>query len=267
MPVSEVAASRHEALKGLRGWLAGRHRESSEAAFATAERLIPTSLPQLDEALGGGFPRGIIATLEGPPSSGRSTVAARLLGVATARGLGALVQTEQSGALYPPALAAAGVALDRLLIVPVKNAIGVARAADIDLRTEAFGVVVIPDVRLRATAWTRLASLTHRANALLVVLATEPALELRYFSSLRVHVQLMRIRWGGAHGLFTTLAGYDLRADIIKSKRGAPGKHALVPCTAFERSGAPLAALRERAVVREIGEIVRQTPASVRLRA
>src|SRR5580658_1652354 len=168
MPVLEVAQARREALAGLRSRLRTEHRQASDAAFVASEHLIPTGFSALDAALAGGFPRGIIATLEGAPSSGRCTLAARLLAFATARGLGALVQAGETGTLYPPALQAAGVTLGRLLVVPASEAVGVARAADILLRSGAFGVIAIPAVALRATAWTRLAGLAHRANALLV---------------------------------------------------------------------------------------------------
>jgi recombination protein RecA len=246
MPVSEVSSSRSGALARLRSTLLSQHRHASEAAFVSSEHLIPTGVPQLDAALGGGFPRGTIATLEGPPSSGRCTLAARLLAAATVRGLGALVQAGETGTLYPPALQTAGVALGRLLVVPAGEAVGVARAADILLRSGAFGVVAIPAVPLRAVAWTRLAGLAHRANALLIVLGTEASSELRFFASLRVRLALTRVRWAGGRGLFATLAGYDVRADVIKSKRASPGKSALVTCSTFEESGPQTDELWER---------------------
>lgn len=246
MLAPERFSDRRESLVGLRSALRLQHRQASDAAFVSGENLISTGFAGLDAALSGGFPRGIIATLEGPPSSGRCTLAARLLAAATARGLGALVQTGETGTLYPPALQSAGVALDRLLVVPAGEAVGVARAADILLRSNAFGVVAIPAVALRAAAWTRLAGLAHRANALLVALGTEASHELQYFASLRVRLRLARVRWAGGEGLFSTLAGYDVHADVIKSKRSSPGKSALVTCTTFETSGPRLGELRER---------------------
>jgi recombination protein RecA len=242
----EASSARHEALAGLRTVLHAQHREASDAAFVRGEQLIPTGFPEFDGALGGGFPRGIIATLEGPPSSGRCTFTARLLATATARGLGALIQTSETGTLYPPALETAGIALDRLLVIAAREPTAVARAADIVLRSGAFGVVAIPVVALPAVGWTRLAGLAHRANALLVAVGTEASSELRYFASLRVRLRLARVRWAGSGGIFATLAGYDVRADVIKSKRSAPGKSACVPCTTFEMQGPSLTGVRER---------------------
>jgi len=240
---------RRAALDGLRAALAAGHRGASPEAFTQAEAsVVRSGLGSLDAALGGGFPRGTIATLEGPPGSGRSAVAARLLATATAGGgLAALVESPNGpeGAFYPPALAAAGVDLARLLVVPAKDAAGIARAADILLRAAAFGVVVIPAVALKATAWTRLAGLTHRSNALLVALGVAASDELRYFASLRVRLQAPAVRWSGGTGLFCALAGIEVEAAVLKHKRAVPGKRARFDCTTFERDGAPLAAPRE----------------------
>ncbi|GAC1496731.1 MAG: hypothetical protein NVS2B8_13480 [Vulcanimicrobiaceae bacterium] len=242
--------SRRAALDGLRTALSTTYRSASAQAFTLAETTVVRSgLGQLDTALGGGFPRGIVATLEGPPGSGRSVVAARLLATATANGgLGALVEfpAGPEGACYPPALAAAGVDLERLLIVHAPDAIAVARAADILLRSAAFSVVVIPTVSLRAVAWTRLASLAHRADVLLVALGNGASDELRYFASLRVRLEPARARFAGTGGLFATLAGLEVEASILKHKRAAPGRRARFNCTTFERAGAPLGALRTR---------------------
>jgi hypothetical protein len=244
---------RRAAFEGLRSALSAEHREASAAAFTLAEEaIVRTGLPALDAALGGGVPRGIVATLEGAPGSGRSAIAARLLATATAGGgLAALVEspTGPEGAFYPPALAAAGVDLDRLLVSHATGANDVARAADILLRAAAFGVVVIPAVALRAPVWTRLASLAHRAGAVLLAIG-DASDELRYFASLRVRLAPARVRWAGGGGLFGALAGLDVEAVVLKHKRAAPGRRTLVACTTFERAGAPLVALRERVPTR-----------------
>jgi hypothetical protein len=243
---------RREAFAELRASLAKSHGPASLEAFTPADgSLVRTGFPEVDAALGGGVPRGIIATFEGAPGSGRSALAARLLATATwGGGLGALIESPAGaeGVFYPPALAAAGVALERLLVVPARDAGGVARAADILLRAAAFGVVAIPMVALSAAAWTRLASLAHRANAVLLALGGEASDELRYFASLRVRLQPRAIRWAGASGLFCALAGAGLEATVLKHKRAAPGKRATFDCLSFETNGAPFAALRERAL-------------------
>lgn len=218
----------------VRELLERRHRETTAAAFAAGgEALIRTGIPELDRILGGGFPRGTIATLEGAPSSGRSALAARLLAVATGRGLGALIGTE----LFPPALASAGVRLDRLLWVPIDEPPQAVRAADIVLRSGAFAVVVLPALpsgRSSASTWTRLGSLAHRAHALLVALGAEVSTELGYFAAVRVETTIERVRWNGNDGHFCELAGYDVRATVRKHKRASPGASATFACTTFE---------------------------------
>jgi len=249
MAALDPQTHRREALAGLRAALVTEHRAATEAAFVpSGERLIRTGVPGLDAALGGGVPRGIIATLEGASTSGRCTVVARLLAVATSQGLAALIQSDDTGTLYPPALEAAGVALERLLVVPAREPLGVARAADILLRSGAFTVVAIPAVVLKAAVWTRLAALAHRANALLLALGTQASNELGYFASLRVRMTLDRVRWNGGTGQFATLAGYDVRADVVKAKRSIPHVSAFVTCASFERRGPRLANIRERSL-------------------
>src|SRR5665213_3639202 len=220
------------AFAALRERLDRRHRETTAAAFALGEEALV---------------RTGIATLEGPPSSGRSALAARLLAAATQRGLGAIVGVD----LFPPALAAAGVRLDRLLIVRTAEPLEAARAADIVVRSGAFTAVVIPTLPsgrgTGSATWTRLAGLAHRANALLVALGEEASAELRYVASLRLETAIERVRWNGTSGHLGELAGYDLRAIVRKHKRAAPVGDALVRCDAFE-DRPPLADVRDCAV-------------------
>ena len=232
---------RRQAFAELKAGLDARHRETLLARFTQDDpTVLRTTFEELDRALGGGFARGTIATLEGGASSGRTAIAARLLAVATRTGLAATIDDR---ALYPPALVQAGVRLDRLLVVPATDAVGIARAADICLRSHAFGVVLMPAVALKAAVWTRLASLAHHANALLIALGPEAGNELGYFASARVQCRITRVLWTHASGLFCELAGYDVRADIVKNKRAAPGQSATLRIIA-KRAGA----LRERSL-------------------
>jgi hypothetical protein len=239
------------AFAALRERLERSHREATAAAFVLGdEALVRTGLADLDTALGGGFPRGTIATLEGAPSSGRSTLAARLLAAATRRGLGALIGVD----LFPPSLAAAGVRLERLLVVPAVEPAAAARAADIVVRSGAFTVVVLPTLPSGrgsgSAAWSRLASLTHRANALLVAVGDEASTELCYVASVRLQTTLERVRWNGPPGHLSELAGFDLRAIVRKHKRAAPVGDALVRCEPFE-ARPPLVDVRERTFLAE----------------
>ncbi|MBV9407913.1 MAG: hypothetical protein JO164_03765 [Candidatus Eremiobacteraeota bacterium] len=223
------------AFAALRERFDHRHRETTGAAFVLGEEaVLRTELTALDAVLGGGFRRGTIGTLEGPPSSGRSALAARLLAAATRRGLGAIVGVD----LFPPALAAAKVRLERLLIVRTDTPLDAARAADIIVRSGAFTVVVIPALPsgrgTSTAAWTRLASLAHRSNTLLIALGVEASSELRYVASVRLETSIERTRWNGPPGPCCELIGYDLRVVVRKHQRAAPVGDALVRCEGFE---------------------------------
>ena len=66
MPLTAATQPRRDAFAELRATLANAHAEAAPAAFTLAEEaVLRTGFPALDAALGGGVPRGIIATLEG----------------------------------------------------------------------------------------------------------------------------------------------------------------------------------------------------------
>lgn len=76
---------------------------------------VPCGLAEIDAAVPGGFPRGALSELAGGPASGKTAVALSLLAGLGPEDLFAWV--DGSGELYPPAAAARGVELGRLLIV------------------------------------------------------------------------------------------------------------------------------------------------------
>jgi hypothetical protein len=184
------------------------------------EPCIPTSIAELDELLGGGLPAGALVTLEGPVSSGRWSIAARLLAQATRRGLGAVID---DGALYPPALAAAGVRLERLMIVPAKTPVSIARAIDMLLRSRAARVVVMTAIALRAAVWARFANLAHRFGIVLVVVAGRAAGELSANAALRLACALEHVALSGTRGVWCTFAGFGIRAQLRKYKSALAG--------------------------------------------
>lgn len=193
------------------------HAGSSASGMARPE-LFSTGLASVDGLLGGGLPCGNLVVFEGEGSAGCRSLAAALLAGATRRGLGAIIDT---GDLYPPGLEAAGVRLDRLLIVPGRSALGVARAADILLRSRTVRVVVMTAAALRAAVWMRLAGLAQKAGALLVVLAQRAASELCGAAAVRVHCRIGTLHALGTHGLWGLFTGFDVRAELRKHKRVA----------------------------------------------
>lgn len=179
-----------------------------------------TGLAALDEALGGGFPRGTLATLEGPASSGRTAILAAILARTTQEGLAALVD---DGSLYPPDLERAGVALERLLVAQTRGATPAARCADVLLRARSFAVVAMPSVSLRTQVWSRLCGLAQKAGSVLIAFGP-PAGEPAYFASTRVACAIERVQWSSELPLWNGIAGYELSARVLKHRRTAPGR-------------------------------------------
>ncbi len=195
--------------------LKARFHAAAGAPRAGREALFSTAVPALDAVLGGGIPFGSLITLEGAPSAGCHSVAAALLAQATDRGLGAIID---NGELYPPGLEAAGVRLDRLLIVPANTPLRIARAADLLLRSRAARVVVMAATALRATVWARLANLAHRAGVVLVVLASRVSVELSAVATLALSCSLRRVVMKGTRGLWGVFSGFEVQTELRKHK-------------------------------------------------
>src|SRR5579864_4106033 len=136
---------------------AGLDARAGGRIIAALDNALPSGLADLDRALGGGFSRGTLATLEGRGCSGRTAILAAVLARVTVHSLAAVVEATfasvEAGALYPPDLQRAGVVLERTLFVQAAKPVEVARCADILLRSKAFAAVAIPAVTLRATVW------------------------------------------------------------------------------------------------------------------
>jgi protein ImuA len=93
---------------------------------ARREGFVPCGLAGVDAVLpGGGFPRGALAELAGGPASGKTAVALALFASLGPGDLAAYV--DGRGELYPPAAAARGVDLARLLVVRPASVRGGAR--------------------------------------------------------------------------------------------------------------------------------------------
>src|SRR5213593_4315800 len=127
---------------------------------------LSTGLAVLDEALGGGLPRGRVSELAGPPSTGRTGLACAIVAAATRAGE-TIAWVDPADALEPEAAAAAGIALARLLWVRPRSVSDAFRAAEILLGAGGFGLVVL-DVdarRARPRAGRAARALERRAGA------------------------------------------------------------------------------------------------------
>ncbi len=107
-----MAANAREIIEGLREEIRRIERKPPLRA-----RFVSSGRPEVDALLpGGGFPRGAVTELAGGHASGKTALALSVLAAAMGEeGLAAFV--DGRGELYPPAAAAVGVDLDRLLVV------------------------------------------------------------------------------------------------------------------------------------------------------
>ncbi len=151
--MTATATATHDIIEDLRGRIRaieGR-APSSSGCVATGWRMIDALLP------GGGFPRGALSALVGGAASGKTAIALAAVAHGTQeRGVAAFVDGRHE--LYPPAAAALGVDLERLLVVrphrdgaPADGVRVGLWSAEALLASGAFEVVVI-DVALETAA-------------------------------------------------------------------------------------------------------------------
>ena len=105
-----TSAARQDVLTHLRAEI--RRLERRPALRAG---VLPSGVPAVDALLPGGFPCGALSELRGGPACGKTAVALSLMARLPAGALAAWI--DGRGELYPPAAAAMGVDLGRLLIV------------------------------------------------------------------------------------------------------------------------------------------------------
>lgn len=170
--------------------------------LAESPRLLATGLVELDASLGGGFPCGRISEICGPPSSGRTALALRLVRRALGgKAEGSFDQGRAEGsatpfvgwidlgdAFDPPSASACGIDLERLLWVRPRSCQEALRSCDRLLQTEGFDLVVFDAVlatcggkssrsgrgtpdSIRDVDWLRLARVAARTRSALVVLS------------------------------------------------------------------------------------------------
>jgi hypothetical protein len=148
----------------------------------TASRCCPTGLAEVDRLLGGGFPRGAVSEIAGPPSSGRTSLAFALLARATAHGEVVAV-VDAGDALDPPSAAAAGVDLSRLLWVRPPDVSAALRGTSHLLAARGFAALVLDlagferQAALGPRVWPRLRRETTATDTALVVVSDRRVME------------------------------------------------------------------------------------------
>ena len=191
--------------QGLTGWLTG--------------------IPSLDRVLGPiGFPHGRLTEIFGDISSGKTTLAYALLAACTRRGdIGAYVDSEHC--LFAPAAEAAGISLDRLIVVRPKTDPQLRRAADAIVRSGACAVVVLDGASasaLQTHHCARLVAQAEKNNTTLVVLSHGDSQPLASFASLRVRARGLSPLWQTGSDGGGRLSGYSITLDVAKSRVGSP---------------------------------------------
>jgi hypothetical protein len=221
---SLLAPSRHTAFAALKADL---DNAALAAPRPPCESRVSSRVPALDRVLGGGFPNGSLVMLEGP--AGRWSIAASLVAAVTRRSAAAIVD---DGALYPPDLVRSGARLERVLVVPARSPLTVARAADVLVRSKACRLVLVPVPALRAAVWMRLAGLAHRTGILLVAVppphvSAARIAPLAAAAAVRLFCTRGRLEILGKRGVWCTIAGYDVCAEVRKNRTAAPEKRAV----------------------------------------
>lgn len=163
---------------------------------------------------------GRLVELSAGPASARTSVAAALLREAQSRGdpvAWVLPKDPEGGGLFPPDLAAAGIDLDALVVVHVPAADSSAgpRAAELVLRTGAFGAVVLDlgSSVPKGSAWQgRLVGLAREHASRVLVLSPRRREEPSLGPLVSVRLDVQRARVGAAR--------FRLDAHVIKDKSG-----------------------------------------------
>ena len=191
-------------------------------------RRLSCGVPHLDAILSGGFPRGRISELVGPLSSGKTSLALRLLAAAT-RGGEVVACIDLADALHPASLARAGADLRRLLWVRPTSAPAAMRCTELLLQAGGFAVVVLDlgaviPRPLRGHVWPRLLRAAEQSHTALVVVA--PYRLAGSFAVLSLSLQPRLPLWRRA--LWALFDGLETAMTVVRNKLGAPGGHLVI---------------------------------------
>ena len=193
-----------------------------------------TGIPDIDALLGGGFPRGHLSEIAGPPSSGRTSVALALLARATRAGEIAAV-VDDADAFDPASAAAAGVRLECVLWVRAPRPREALRSTERLLEARGFDLVLLDLGSAPAGAgFSRLARTAASTGTALVQLGNA-ADGAKHF--------LLGQRWAAAHLIPADQhlghhIGVDLVPQEMAGERGDgvvalplidPGSHKFAP--------------------------------------
>jgi recombination protein RecA len=177
---------------------------------------VLTGIPEMD-ALAGGFPRGALTEICGPPCSGRTTVLLSALASRTAAAeVCALIDARDS--FDPRSAEAAGVELQQLLWVRCHSLEQSLRAADLLIQGGGFGFIaldlsdVAPETvrQVPLNAWFRFRRAVEDTSTVLLVLEQES--NAKTCASLVLRMSMKAAKWSG-------MAGSNVKEDTAVISR------------------------------------------------
>jgi len=195
---------------------------------------LATGVPEIDGLLGGGFPRGRIAEIAGPLSSGRTSLALALLAETTRRGALASV-IDAADAFDPSSAHAAGIDLARVLWARPPGLAQALRCAEHVLGAGGFALVIVDLAfavarerpRVPASAWPRLRKRAASTGAGLVLLTRDRLAGASADLALELAA---RARFAAQPNWLEAL---ETRVELVRNRAGPAERAALVRFTSF----------------------------------
>jgi hypothetical protein len=186
---------------------------------------VLTGIPEID-SLAGGFPRGGLTEICGPPCSGRTTVLLSALASRTAQAeVCALIDARDS--FDPRSAEAAGVELQQLLWVRCRGLDQSLRAADLLIQGGGFGFIALdlsdiaPETvrHVPLNAWFRFRRAVEDTSTVLLLLEQES--NAKTCASLVLQMKSNAAHWSGTPKSLPhvcLLDGADVQAELLHTR-------------------------------------------------
>lgn len=183
----------------------------------------------VDRLIGGGFARGQVSEVVGPPSSGRTSLVLSLLAQATSVAGELVAVVDAADAFDPSSAERAGIDLSRVLWVRVNTPQEALRSTQRLLETEGIPLTLIdldtPPTRnsrsshlkpIPRNAWIQLAHQSTRTGNSLVVLS--PNRQVGHSAHLVLELESAESRFDGAPPLLTQ---FESQATLLRCKQAS----------------------------------------------